>query len=236
MTTNGVASQAQVTLPDLAEISLIKEKIIDDILMSLFGSSPSLDTKVEQVFAVRHPNYRFPRKGYMYPIIIPAAMLLAPHGYSKTSIIRDASKAAADLLGLNFLDSPPAMMRVTKDDFVFASISPSLLTPPSSLHEVFSRATTCIHNAAGGTCLFDDLPVLNDPACITPLVLGLLADKGTLAAPFVRNTYVCATCDSSDFTENMYHALAKKFEIMVAGPQPPPPPPRPPSPRRRQSP
>ncbi len=207
---------------DSAETSSIKEGMIDDVLLSMYNRSDhELRTKIKQVFAARHPAYEFPVEGSMCPIVISASMLLDPSGDEKVSMIRDASKAASDLLGLNFLENPPVTTPVTRNDFVFTTIHPSAARTYRGLEKNIRDRFMAAHcqslwYAAGGTCLFDDLPGTHSPANATAEVLGLLENEGLYS---VGNAYICATGEPGNYTEDMLSAIAKKFKIVTPGMQ-----------------
>lgn len=98
--------------------------LVDDMLLTMRGRSPELDAKIKEAYVERHTK----RNDGRAPIwikdgpLVSGTMLAGPPGHGKTSVMRAAAKAAAEMVGLTFVDNPDESQRIDTSCYVFLSL------------------------------------------------------------------------------------------------------------------
>jgi hypothetical protein len=217
-----LAELAQSLGLTLAYTNSVVLTLTRDILLTMYErADPEMQGRIKKAYMELYPRGKFAPDGN--PII--STFLLGPPGHGKTSVMREASRRAAELCGLNFLDNPPESVEVTAGDYVFLSMEfagvnsaiqirgiPYKMKDETSQEEYLSflkdRALSSLDRAGGATLCLDD--ILNASSAMVNVALPLAEEK-RYSGTHLKGTYVGATGNLGSFDGTKTSGITSAF-------------------------
>lgn len=230
---SNLGSIARTTGLEMVYTTDIVELIQHDLLMKMAGKSDELDAKIEKAYKTLFPKGRFKPDSFA----VEGTLLLGPPGQGKTSVLREASRRNAQLLGMRFLDNPPEDIEITPDDFVFMSLEFAGVNSSIQIRgipfkcefensqgqtEKFlsflkDRALSSLSNAGGAMLNLDD--IMNGSAAMINVALPLF-EEGRYSGLHLKNILVCGTGNLGSLdgtkTSDISSALRGRARILLA--------------------
>lgn len=193
----------QTGLPLSYTNDLVDDVTVDILLSMQVGADAAKKVKIQAALKSIHPNGTFLDDGFA-----PAPhILVGCPGHGKTSVLRAASRRAAGLLDMNFLDNPPSDQPIGKNDYVFLTLefagqNSALMirgipyqkkdeqTDVEYMDWLKERAFANMEKAGGGTLLLDD--IANANVAMMNVALPILAER-RFNRTIMKSFYMAAT-------------------------------------------
>lgn len=178
----------EVGLPLAYTNDLVKDIAVDVLLSMQTTATPEVKANIQGALKSLYPEGQFLDDGFSPS---PPILLGIP-GHGKTSVIREGSRMAAQLLGLDFLDNPGSKVPINKKSFVFLSVEfagqnsalmirgiPYTMKDDQTEEEYMDylkeRAFANMEHCGGGTIMLDDVANANN--AMMNVALPMLAEK-----------------------------------------------------------